>query len=86
MPPSRPITHTKFELIFVEVCPERPAVDTVQDFCILWEEAFFHYIRLSLDLPKLSTTSLTITKFDLLSPFSVLKIIGIFTSFFFEKY
>jgi hypothetical protein len=34
MPPSRPITHTKFELIFVEVCPERPAVDTVQDFFV----------------------------------------------------
>ena len=34
MPPSRPITHTKFELIFVEVCPERPVVDTVQDFFV----------------------------------------------------
>ena len=74
MPPSRPITHTKFELIFVEVCPERPAVDTVQDFFVQAahettyafsgkKHFFIAYIRSSLDLPKLSTTSSMIVKF-----------------------
>ena len=49
MPPSRPITHTKFELIFVEVCPERPVVDTVQDFlCKLHMKSHMNLVRESI--------------------------------------